>query len=167
MRIDQYLWAVRYFKSRSIATKACKKGQVRVNDQVVKPSREVFPMDKIILRKEQVNLTLDVLDIPKSRVGAKLVDLYRVNTTPKDAFKQNELQNLAQDYYRQKGEGRPTKKDSFLDLMCKLKKVRGLFSLKSSIADPKLKVYVTFGFRESRSRISTFLLTVDSGDILY
>ncbi|MDB4015083.1 MAG: RNA-binding S4 domain-containing protein [Flavobacteriaceae bacterium] len=111
MRIDQYLWAVRYFKSRSIATKACKKGQVRVNDQVVKPSREVFPMDKIILRKEQVNLTLDVLDIPKSRVGAKLVDLYRVNTTPKDAFKQNELQNLAQDYYRQKGEGRPTKKD--------------------------------------------------------
>ncbi len=111
MRIDQYLWAVRYFKSRSIATKACKKGQVRVNDQVVKPSREVFPMDKIILRKEQVNLTLDVLDIPKSRVGAKLVDLYRVNTTPKDAFKQNDLQNLAQDYYRQKGEGRPTKKD--------------------------------------------------------
>jgi ribosome-associated heat shock protein Hsp15 len=111
MRIDQYLWAVRYFKSRSIATKACKKGQIRVNDQVVKPSREVFPMDKIILRKEQVNLTLDVLDIPKSRVGAKLVDLYRVNTTPKDAFKQNELQNLAQDYYRQKGEGRPTKKD--------------------------------------------------------
>ena len=111
MRIDQYLWAVRYFKSRSIATKACKKGQVRVNDQVVKPSREIFPMDKIILRKEQVNLTLDVLDIPKSRVGAKLVDLYRVNTTPKDAFKQNELQNLAQDYYRQKGEGRPTKKD--------------------------------------------------------
>ena len=111
MRIDQYLWAVRYFKSRSIATKACKKGQVRVNDQIVKPSREVFPMDKIILRKEQVNLTLDVLDIPKSRVGAKLVDLYRVNTTPKDAFKQNELQNLAQDYYRQKGEGRPTKKD--------------------------------------------------------
>jgi len=111
MRIDQYLWAIRYFKSRSLATKACKKGQVRVNDQVVKPSREVFPMDKINLRKEQVNLTLDVLDIPKSRVGAKLVDLYRVNTTPKDAFKQNELQNLTQDYYRQKGEGRPTKKD--------------------------------------------------------
>ena len=111
MRIDQYLWAVRYFKSRSIATKACKKGQVRVNDQVVKPSREVFHMDKNILRKEQVNLSLDVLDIPKSRVGAKLVDLYRVNTTPKAAFKQNELQNLAQDYYRQKGEGRPTKKD--------------------------------------------------------
>lgn len=111
MRIDQYLWAVRYFKSRSIATKACKKGQVKVNDQVAKPSREVFPTDKIIVRKEQVNLSLDVLDIPKSRIGAKLVDIYRVNTTPKDAFKQNELQSLAQDYYREKGEGRPTKKD--------------------------------------------------------
>jgi len=111
MRIDQYLWAVRYFKSRSIATKACKKGQVKLNDQVAKPSREVFPTDKIIVRKEQVNLSLDVLDIPKSRIGAKLVDIYRVNTTPKDAFKQNELQSLAQDYYREKGEGRPTKKD--------------------------------------------------------
>tara|TARA_B100000767_G_C19773117_1_gene541159 strand:+ start:1469 stop:1852 length:384 start_codon:yes stop_codon:yes gene_type:complete len=111
MRIDQYLWAVRYFKSRSIATKACKKGQVKVNDQVAKPSREVFPTDKIIVRKEQVNLSLDVLDIPKSRIGGKLVDIYRVNTTPKDAFKQNELQSLAQDYYRGKGEGRPTKKD--------------------------------------------------------
>ena len=111
MRIDQYLWAVRYFKSRSIATKACKKGQVKVNDQVAKPSREVFPTDKIIVRKEQVNLSLDVLDIPKSRIGAKLVDIYRINTTPKDAFKQNELQSLAQDYYREKGEGRPTKKD--------------------------------------------------------
>ncbi len=111
MRIDQYLWALRYFKSRSIATKACKKGQVKVNDQVAKPSREVFPTDKIIVRKEQVNLSLDVLDIPKSRIGAKLVDIYRVNTTPRDAFKQNELQSLAQDYYREKGEGRPTKKD--------------------------------------------------------
>ena len=111
MRIDQYLWAVRYFKSRSIATKACKKGKVKVNDQVAKPSREVFPTDKIIVRKEQVNLSLDVLDIPKSRIGAKLVDIYRVNTTPKDAFKQNELQSLAQDHYREKGGGRPTKKD--------------------------------------------------------
>ncbi len=111
MRIDQYLWAVRYYKSRSIATKACKKGLIRVNDQVAKPSREVFPMDKIIIRKEQINHSLDVLDIPKSRVGAKLVDIYRLNTTPKDAFKQNKLQNLAQDYYREKGEGRPTKKD--------------------------------------------------------
>ena len=111
MRIDQYLWAVRYFKSRSIAAKACKKGHVKVNGQVAKPSREIFPTDKIIVRKEQVNLSLDVLDIPKSRIGAKLVDIYRVNTTPKDAFKQNELQSLAQDYYREKGEGRPTKKD--------------------------------------------------------
>ena len=111
MRIDQYLWAVRYFKSRSIAAKACKKGHVRVNDQVAKPSREIFPMDKIIIRKEQINNSFNVLDIPKSRVGAKLVDIYRLNTTPKDAFKQNELQSLAQDYYREKGEGRPTKKD--------------------------------------------------------
>ena len=111
MRIDQYLWAVRYFKSRSLATKACKKSHISVNNQVAKPSREIFPMDKIIIRKEQINHSLNVLDIPKSRVGAKLVDIYRLNTTPKEEFKQNELQSLAQDYYREKGEGRPTKKD--------------------------------------------------------
>ena len=111
MRIDQYLWAVRYFKSRSLATKACKKGHVSVNNQVAKPSREIFPMDKIIIRKEQINHSLNVLDIPNSRVGAKLVDIYRLNTTPKEEFKQNELQSLSQDYYREKGEGRPTKKD--------------------------------------------------------
>ena len=99
MRIDQYLWAVRYFKSRSLATKACKKGHVSVNNQVAKPSREIFPMDKIIIRKEQINHSLNVLDIPNSRVGAKLVDIYRLNTTPKEEFKQNELQSLAQDYY--------------------------------------------------------------------
>ncbi len=111
MRIDQYLWSMRYFKSRSLATNACKKGHVRINDQIVKPSKEVFPLDKIVLRKEQMYLSLNVLDLPKSRVSAKLVDIYRVNTTPKEVFNNNELQSLAQNYYRQKGEGRPTKKD--------------------------------------------------------
>jgi len=91
MRIDKYLWCIRYYKTRTLATTACKKGHVRVNDDVVKPSRDVFPQDIIILRKDQINYRLKVNDIPESRVGAKLVDLYRTDTTPKEQFEAQEL----------------------------------------------------------------------------
>ncbi len=111
MRIDKYLWCVRYFKTRNIATTACKKGHVRINDAVVKPSRDVYPTDKIIVRKNQVQYHLTVLDIPPNRVGAKLVDIYRVDTTPKENFEHLELLKHAKDHYRKQGTGRPTKKD--------------------------------------------------------
>lgn len=111
MRIDKYLWCTRYFKTRNIATTACKKGHVKVNDVVVKPSREVYPTDKIQIRKNQINYQLTVNDIPPNRVGAKLVDIYRVDTTPKEAFESQELLKYSKDYYRKKGTGRPTKKD--------------------------------------------------------
>ncbi|RDY57620.1 RNA-binding S4 domain-containing protein [Flagellimonas nanhaiensis] len=111
MRIDKFLWCTRYFKTRNVATNAVKNGHVRINGNVVKPSREVYPMDEIILRKNQIDYQLTVMDIPKSRVGAKLVDLYRKDTTPKEAFEHNELQKYAKSHYRKKGLGRPTKKD--------------------------------------------------------
>lgn len=111
MRIDKYLWCTRYFKTRNIASTSCKKGHIKMNEKVVKPSREVYIGDKIILRKNQINYQLEVLDIPKNRVGAKLVDLYRKDTTPKEAFDNQEILRLAKDHYRKKGEGRPTKKD--------------------------------------------------------
>ena len=111
MRVDKYLWSVRYFKTRSIATQACKKGAVRINDAAVKPSRDVYPGDNVTLRKNQINYSLRVIEIPKSRVGPKLVDLYRVDTTPKEAFQQQELLKYSKEYYRKRGMGRPTKKD--------------------------------------------------------
>ena len=111
MRIDQYLWCMRYFKSRNIASNACKKGQIKINDQVVKASREVLRQDKVEVRKDQINYQMTVLDFPKSRVGAKLVDMYRMETDPGEAFGERDIQQLSQDYYREKGEGRPTKKD--------------------------------------------------------
>ena len=111
MRIDKYLWCIRYYKTRSIATTACKKGQVKVNNAAVKPSREVYPQDTIELRKNQINYKLKVNDIPESRIGAKLVDLYRTDITPKEQFEAQELLKYAKDYYRKKGVGRPTKKD--------------------------------------------------------
>lgn len=94
-----------------MATQACKKGSVRVNGDIVKPSRDVYPGDVITLRKEQINHQLEVLDLPASRVGAKLVDIYRKDTTPKEAFETNEMLQYAKTYYRKKGVGRPTKKD--------------------------------------------------------
>lgn len=111
MRVDKYLWSTRYFKTRSIATQACRKGAVRVNDAIVKPSREVYPGDNLTVRKDQVNYTLRVIEVPKSRVGPKLVDLYRVDTTSKEASQHKELLKYSKEYYRKKGMGRPTKKD--------------------------------------------------------
>jgi ribosome-associated heat shock protein Hsp15 len=111
MRIDKYLWHTRYFKTRNIASTACKKGQVKINGQVVKSSRQVYPTDKVNLRKNQINYELIVLDIPKNRVGAKLVNIYRKDTTPKEAFENEELLKYSKSYYRKKGMGRPTKKD--------------------------------------------------------
>lgn len=111
MRIDKYLWCVRYYKTRSIAAEACKKGHITVNGQDVKPSREVFPTDKITLRKDQIKYVLTVLDVPPNRVGPKLVDIYRKDETPAEAFEHLELLKLSKEHYRTKGQGRPTKKD--------------------------------------------------------
>ena len=111
MRIDKYLWCVRYFKTRSIATQACKKGAVKNNSNPIKPSRDVYPGDNIQVRINQINYTFQILDIPKSRLGAKLVDQYRKDTTPKEAFENLELLKYSKDYYRKKGTGRPSKKD--------------------------------------------------------
>lgn len=111
MRIDKYLWCVRYYKTRNIATTACKKGHVKINGAAVKPSREVYATDKLEVRKDQITRHLTVLDIPPNRVGAKLVDIYRLETTPKENFEHLELLKHAKEHYRKQGTGRPTKKD--------------------------------------------------------
>ena len=111
MRIDQYLWCVRLFKSRNIATNACKKGQVLVNGQSVKPAREILPLDRIKVRKDQSWRYLEVIALPKSRVGAKLVGLYCVEKIDADEAERNQLQQLSFQGKRNQGTGRPTKKE--------------------------------------------------------
>ena len=91
MRIDKYLWCIRVFKTRSIATTACKKGQVKIDNNSIKPSKEVYGSELILVRKNQINYQIKVLDLPESRVGAKLVDLYRKDITPKEAFEKTNL----------------------------------------------------------------------------
>ncbi len=111
MRIDKYLWCTRYFKTRNIATSACKKGHIKLNGTNVKPSKDVFSGEQLTIRKNQINFEIIVLGIPKSRVGAKLVDLYRKDITPQEAFDNQDMLKYSKDYYRKKGTGRPTKKD--------------------------------------------------------
>lgn len=111
MRIDKFLWSVRYYKTRSLATDACKKNRIKVNGEPVKASKIVIEGDKIEVKKNQINLSFKVIQIPKSRIGAKLLTLHIVDTTPKEEYEALEVRKLAQDYYREKGEGRPTKKD--------------------------------------------------------
>jgi len=111
MRIDKYLWCVRYYKTRNMVTEACKKNQVTVNGNVAKPSKEVFPGDKVTFRKDQITFIILVLDVPQNRVGAKLVDVYRKDETPAESFAHLEMLKLAKEHYRKTGVGRPTKKD--------------------------------------------------------
>ncbi len=111
MRLDKFLWCVRYYKTRSMATEAIKKNRVKVNGEPAKSSKDVVPSDKITVRKDQIDFQFEVLQIPKSRMAAKLVSLHIIDKTPKEELEKLEVRKLTQDYYREKGEGRPTKKD--------------------------------------------------------
>ena len=111
MRVDKYLWCVRYYKTRNMVTEACKKNHITVNGLVAKPSKEVFPTDKITFRKDQITQIITVLDIPPNRVGAKLVDIYRKDETPAEAFQHLELLKLSKEHYLKTGDGRPKKKN--------------------------------------------------------
>ncbi len=111
MRIDKFLWCVRFYKTRSIAADEIKKNRVSIAGTTVKSSREVVPGNIIKVRKNQIDYQIAVLSIPKSRVGPKLVPLYIGDKTEKEQYEILKLRNLNQDYYRNRGEGRPTKKD--------------------------------------------------------
>ncbi len=111
MRIDKYLWCIRTFKTRSIATESCKKGQVKISETNCKPSKDVYGGEIISVRKNKMNLTIEVLDIPKSRIGASLIHQYCKDITPKEELEKLNLLKYSKDYYRKKRTGRPTKKD--------------------------------------------------------
>ena len=111
MRIDKYLWCIRTFKTRNIATESCKKGHVKIDQANCKPSKEVFGGEVITVRKNQMNIQIEVIGIPQSRVGAKLLVQFCKDVTPKEETEKLDLLKYSKDYYRKKGTGRPTKKD--------------------------------------------------------
>ena len=110
MRIDQYLWFVRIFRSRNMASNACKAGKIKINDQIVKPSREALPLDIVQVRKEQLWRSYKITDLPLSRLSAKLVGLYQTEITDISMINHRELKGLSAKVIRDEGTGRPTKK---------------------------------------------------------
>ena len=110
-RIDKWLWATSIFKTRSIATDACKKGRVAINDVTIKPSRMVKVGDKVSVRKPPVTYTFEVIGLTEARVGAKLVPNYLKNITSPDQYELLDMVRISGFVNRQKGLGRPTKKE--------------------------------------------------------
>jgi len=111
MRIDKFLWSIRFYKTRNIAAEEIKKNRVSIGENTVKSSKDVKEGDIIKIRKNQIDYKIKVLQIPKSRIGAKLVALHVADMTEKEQYELLKLRKMSQDYYRTKGEGRPTKKD--------------------------------------------------------
>jgi ribosome-associated heat shock protein Hsp15 len=111
VRIDKWLWAVRIFKTRSLATEACRGGHVKLDGKNVKPSRNVKPGEIVTAQTGQITRTLKVIAPLEQRVGPKVVAQYAEDlTSPEELAKRNEptTQPL---FFRPKGAGRPTKKD--------------------------------------------------------
>jgi ribosome-associated heat shock protein Hsp15 len=111
IRIDKWLWAVRIFKTRTIALEACKKNRITVNDALAKPSRMIRIGDVISVRKPPVTYSFKVLALTSNRIGAKLVPEYVENITPPEQYEILNLQKISGFVDRAKGTGRPTKKE--------------------------------------------------------
>lgn len=111
VRIDKYLWAMRVFKTRTIATDAVKKGRVMMGGVPVKPSRGVRVGDEIEVRKPPVTYTFRVKALTENRLGARLVPDYVENITPQSQYDILEMTKIAGFVDRRKGLGRPTKRE--------------------------------------------------------
>lgn len=111
VRVDKWLWAVRIFKTRTIAADACKKGRVMVGGVSVKPSRTVRVDDVVQVRKSPVTFSFRVLALADKRMGAKLVPNFMENVTPPEEYEVLELNKISGFVDRQRGTGRPTKKE--------------------------------------------------------
>ena len=110
-RIDKWMWAVRIFKTRTIAAEACKKGRISINGALAKAARTIKPGDVIQVRKPPVTYSLKVLQTIEKRVGAKLVPEMMENITTPDQYELLEMSKVSGFINRAKGTGRPTKKD--------------------------------------------------------
>ena len=110
-RIDKWLWSMRVFKTRTIATEACKKGRVTINGVAIKPSRLVKVGEIIDVKKPPITYTFKVLAIPTGRLGAKLVPEFLENLTPKSQYDLLEMSRISGFVDRNRGMGRPTKKE--------------------------------------------------------
>ena len=111
VRVDKWMWAVRLFKTRSLAADACKKGKVMKGGNNLKPSAEVKVGDVIQVKRPPIVYSFKVLALAQNRMGAKLVPDFMENVTPQDQFEILEMQKYSINGVRDRGTGRPTKRD--------------------------------------------------------
>lgn len=111
IRIDKWLWAVRYFKTRSQAAEACKGGRVKISGQSVKASREVKVDDIIEIQLQNIKHKVKIIKVIKNRVAAKLVPELLEDLTPIEEYEKLDMMKLLNQEKRDRGAGRPTKKD--------------------------------------------------------
>lgn len=111
VRIDKWLWAVRLFKTRTLASEACKKGKVIIQNIQVKPSRNVKVGDVVSIKRNPILFSFKVLALSENRMNAKLVSGFMENVTTPDQLELMELAKLAGQSGRDRGAGRPTKKE--------------------------------------------------------
>ena len=110
IRIDKWLWCVRIFKTRTMATDACNAGKVKMNGTNLKPSKEVKTEEVYNIKIGQLDKTIKVIGAPKNRVSAALVTNFYLDLTPEEEY--NRVKSLRTTFeYREHGEGRPTKRD--------------------------------------------------------
>ena len=111
VRIDKWLWCVRLFKTRSLATDAVNGGIVKLNDEIVKAGRAIKVNEVITFRRGPMTRTIKVKALLDKRVGAPLVENYIDDLTPEAEYEKAKLQRMANQGVRDRGDGRPTKKD--------------------------------------------------------
>lgn len=111
VRIDKWLWAARLFKTRSLAGEACRGGKIKINNQTVKPSKEIKEGDVIMIQSAQMQKTVEVKSIASNRVSAKLVDTLLIDRTPVEEYEHLQLLKEFNYERRPRGIGRPTKKE--------------------------------------------------------
>ncbi len=111
VRIDKFLWSVRLFKTRSKAAEACKNGRILINDMNVKSSRLISKDEVFVVKSPPITYTYKVKELLNNRVGAKLVPDYLENLTPQEELQKLEINAQAFFVKRDKGSGRPTKKE--------------------------------------------------------
>jgi ribosome-associated heat shock protein Hsp15 len=111
VRIDKYLWSVRIFKTRSIASEECRKGRILINNTQVKPSRIILKDEIIVVKKPPVIFTYRIIEPIDNRISAKLVELYAEDLTPLEEKAKMDIRQSGANVYREKGSGRPTKRE--------------------------------------------------------
>jgi ribosome-associated heat shock protein Hsp15 len=111
IRIDKFLWAVRIFKTRTIATEECDKGRIRINNVAVKPSRKVKVGETVMVKKSPITYSFTINKLIDKRVPASLVPDCITDITPKEELEKRDKARMVLNITRDRGTGRPTKKE--------------------------------------------------------